>query len=76
MELAQVWHDLRREVEDRSVGIRVTVRLSRERLDMVTHIAGGYFTAPPVSEARTELACATAELAGLYGACWRADAPS
>ncbi|MFI1678188.1 helix-turn-helix transcriptional regulator [Streptomyces sp. NPDC020607] len=54
VELTQVWHDLRREVEDRGVGVRVTVRLRRERLDMVTRIAGGYFTAPPVPEAHTD----------------------
>ncbi|MET7795556.1 helix-turn-helix transcriptional regulator [Streptomyces decoyicus] len=54
MELPQVWHELRRQVEDRSVGVRVVVRLRRERLDMVTRIAGGYFTGPPVPEARTD----------------------
>ncbi|MGW9176872.1 helix-turn-helix transcriptional regulator [Streptomyces decoyicus] len=54
VELTHVWHDLRREVEDRSIGARVTVRLRREWLDMVTRIAGSYFTAPPVPEARTD----------------------
>ncbi|MFD3423038.1 helix-turn-helix transcriptional regulator [Streptomyces decoyicus] len=54
VELTHVWHDLRREVEDRSIGVRVTVRLRRERLDMVTRIAGSYFTAPPVPEAHTD----------------------
>lgn len=54
IELAQVWHHLRREVEDRSTGVRVTVRVRRERLDMVTRIAGGYFTAPPVPEASSD----------------------
>ncbi|MGW2635188.1 helix-turn-helix transcriptional regulator [Streptomyces chattanoogensis] len=53
-ELTQVWHDLRRQVEDRSVGVTIAVRLRRERLDMVTRIAGGYFTGPPVPEADTD----------------------
>lgn len=54
VELAQVWHILRREVEDRTTGVRVTVLLRRERLDMVTRIAGSYFTGPPVAEAGSE----------------------
>ncbi|MEU2655176.1 WYL domain-containing protein [Streptomyces sp. NPDC007325] len=41
-------------MEDRGIGARVTVRLRRERLDMVTRIAGGYFTAPPVPEAHSD----------------------
>ncbi len=53
-ELAQVWHILRREVEDHTTGVRVTVLLRRERLDMVTRIAGSYFTGPPVAEAGSE----------------------
>ncbi|WP_253874510.1 helix-turn-helix transcriptional regulator [Promicromonospora umidemergens] len=53
-ELVHVWQDLRREVEDRSGGVRVAVRLRRTRLDMVTRIAGTYFTGPPVSEPDTE----------------------
>ncbi|MEV6202699.1 YafY family protein [Streptomyces sp. NPDC051771] len=104
LELAHVWHDLRREVEDRGIGVRITVRLRRERLDRVTRIAGSHFTGPPVREggtdewlrvelvypvveavrhllqfgtdvevvgppeARTEMARAVSELAGLYGA--------
>jgi hypothetical protein len=54
VELDQVWHDLRRQVEDRSGGVRVAVRLRRQRLDMVTRIAGTYFTGPPVPETGTE----------------------
>lgn len=54
VELDQVWYGLRREVEDRTTGVRVTVRLRRERLDMVTRIAGSYFTGPPVTEAGTD----------------------
>ncbi|MFH8371127.1 helix-turn-helix transcriptional regulator [Streptomyces sp. NPDC018031] len=54
VELTQVWHDLRRQVEDRSGGVTVTVRLRRARLDMVTRIAGDYFTGPPVPEAGTD----------------------
>lgn len=53
VELARVWHDLRREVEDRGAGVRVAVRLRRERLDRVTRIAGGYFAGPPVPEEGT-----------------------
>ncbi|MGX1887463.1 hypothetical protein [Streptomyces sp. NPDC055287] len=48
------WHDLRREVEDRSDGVTIAVRLRRERLDMVTRIAGGYFNGPPVPEPGTD----------------------
>ncbi|MGI5346845.1 helix-turn-helix transcriptional regulator [Streptomyces sp. CA-250714] len=54
MELPQVWQDLRREVEDREEGVRITVRIHRERLDMVTRIAGYYFTGPPVPEPGTD----------------------
>ncbi|MBT2401863.1 WYL domain-containing protein [Streptomyces sp. ISL-100] len=54
VELNQVWNDLRREVEERSGGVTIAVRLRRERLDMVTRIAGGYFTGPPVPEAGTD----------------------
>ncbi|CAL9523729.1 hypothetical protein SUDANB176_03904 [Streptomyces sp. enrichment culture] len=53
VELAQVWHGLRRGVEDRGAGVGVVVRVRRERLDRVTRIAGGYFAGPPVPEAGT-----------------------
>ncbi|MBB3725443.1 helix-turn-helix transcriptional regulator [Nonomuraea dietziae] len=47
VELEQVWKELRRQVEDRSEGVRIAVRVRRERLDMVTRIAGAYFAGPP-----------------------------
>ncbi|MFE0799582.1 helix-turn-helix transcriptional regulator [Streptomyces sp. NPDC058812] len=47
VEPAQVWHGLRREVEVRTTGVRIIVRLRRERLEMVTRIAGSYFSGPP-----------------------------
>ncbi|GAB2618182.1 YafY family protein [Streptomyces capparidis] len=50
VELTEVWHDLRREVEDRGGGVTITVRLRREWQDRVTRIAGGYFAGPPVPE--------------------------
>ncbi|MDQ0846908.1 hypothetical protein [Streptomyces sp. V1I6] len=54
VELTQVWHDLRRDAEGRGGGVGIAVRLRRERLHMVTRIAGGYFTGPPVLEAGTD----------------------
>ncbi|MFI6943171.1 helix-turn-helix transcriptional regulator [Streptomyces sp. NPDC050418] len=53
--LSDVWHALRREVEERGADVHVTVRVRRERLDMVTRIAGGYFTAPPEPEAGSDV---------------------
>jgi predicted DNA-binding transcriptional regulator YafY len=47
VELDQVWNELRRQVEDRRGGIRVDLRVRRQRLDMVTRIAGAFFTGPP-----------------------------
>ncbi|MEV4225032.1 YafY family protein [Nonomuraea sp. NPDC049725] len=47
VELAQVWDELRRQVEQRGDGIRIETRVRRSRLDMVTRIAGGYFSGPP-----------------------------
>ncbi|MFI6290486.1 helix-turn-helix transcriptional regulator [Nonomuraea sp. NPDC050790] len=47
VELDQVWHELRRQVEDRRGGITVDLRVRRQRLDMVTRIAGAFFTGPP-----------------------------
>ncbi len=42
VELAQVWAELRREVERRDGGIRVTARVRRQRLDLVRRIVGSY----------------------------------
>jgi predicted DNA-binding transcriptional regulator YafY len=51
VELPQVWAALRREVEDRgSDGVRITARIHRERLDMVTRIAGAHFATTPVPD--------------------------
>ncbi|MBT2507483.1 YafY family transcriptional regulator [Streptomyces sp. ISL-98] len=46
MELARVWEELRLEVEDRSTGMRVVVRVRRHRLDMVRRITGANFRGP------------------------------
>ncbi|MBN3928650.1 transcriptional regulator [Streptomyces verrucosisporus] len=47
VELAQVWAGLRREVEDRPGGVRITARVRRERLDMVVRIAGAHLAGEP-----------------------------
>ncbi|WP_136517318.1 helix-turn-helix transcriptional regulator [Cellulomonas telluris] len=49
VELIGVWAELRRMVEDRGDGPQIVVSVRRRRLDMVTRIAGGYFTAPPAA---------------------------
>ncbi|WP_043619600.1 helix-turn-helix transcriptional regulator [Nonomuraea candida] len=62
VELGEVWDTLRRGVEERNAEVRVGVRVRRGRLDMMTRIAGGFFTGPPVAAdddpdwARVELA--------------------
>ncbi|MFH8678203.1 helix-turn-helix transcriptional regulator [Streptomyces lydicus] len=47
VELADVWQQLRQQVEDRPDGIQVTARIRRERLDMAVRILGGALTGPP-----------------------------
>ncbi|MFP8885659.1 helix-turn-helix transcriptional regulator [Streptomyces mangrovi] len=47
VELAQAWAGLRREVEDRPGGVRITARVRRERLDMVVRIAGAHLSGEP-----------------------------
>ncbi|CAL9456453.1 hypothetical protein SUDANB106_02570 [Streptomyces sp. enrichment culture] len=47
VELAQAWADLRREVEARPGGVRITARVRRERLDMVVRIAGAHLADEP-----------------------------
>ncbi len=47
VELAQVWEELRREVEHRSSGMRVVVRVRRRRLDMVRRITAANFRGVP-----------------------------
>ncbi|MFF8369166.1 helix-turn-helix transcriptional regulator [Streptomyces lydicus] len=47
VELADVWQQLRQQVEDRPAGVRVTARIRRERLDMAVRILGGALTGPP-----------------------------
>ncbi|ARP72462.1 YafY family transcriptional regulator [Streptomyces pluripotens] len=44
VELADVWAELRRQVEDRENGVEVTVRVRRERLDMFRRMAGPQLT--------------------------------
>ncbi|WP_028813101.1 helix-turn-helix transcriptional regulator [Streptomyces flavidovirens] len=46
MELAQVWEELRLEVEDRGTAIRVVARVRRHRLDMVRRITGANYRGP------------------------------
>ncbi|MGG7571992.1 helix-turn-helix transcriptional regulator [Streptomyces sirii] len=47
VELAEVWRQLRREVEDRPADVRVTARIRRTRLDLAVRILGGSLTGPP-----------------------------
>ncbi|AZS73607.1 DNA-binding transcriptional regulator [Streptomyces lydicus] len=47
VELAEVWQQLRRQVEDRPADVRVTARIRRERLDLAVRILGGALTGPP-----------------------------
>ncbi len=47
VELAEVWAQLRRQVEERPAPVRVTARIRRERLDLAVRILGGALTAPP-----------------------------
>ncbi|MFE3550085.1 helix-turn-helix transcriptional regulator [Streptomyces kronopolitis] len=47
VELAEVWRQLRRQVEDRPAGVRVTARIRRDRLDLAVRILGGALTGPP-----------------------------
>ncbi|MFE3652197.1 helix-turn-helix transcriptional regulator [Streptomyces sp. NPDC059152] len=46
-ELAEVWAQLRRQVEERPAPVRVTARIRRERLDLAVRILGGALTGPP-----------------------------
>lgn len=45
--LAGVWQQLRRQVEDRPAGVRVTARIRRDRLDLAVRILGAALTGPP-----------------------------
>ncbi|MDI3423204.1 helix-turn-helix transcriptional regulator [Streptomyces luteolus] len=47
VELADVWEELRRRVEDRSGAIAVEARVRRPWLDMFVRMNGAYMTAPP-----------------------------
>ncbi|KNB52171.1 helix-turn-helix transcriptional regulator [Streptomyces caatingaensis] len=46
VELAEVWEELRRGVEDRGSGVRVVVRVRQHRLDMLQRITGPSFRGP------------------------------
>ncbi|MCZ1008012.1 helix-turn-helix transcriptional regulator [Streptomyces lydicus] len=47
VELAGVWQQLRRQVEDRPADVRVTARIRRNRLDLAVRILGAALTGPP-----------------------------
>ncbi|MFJ9415656.1 helix-turn-helix transcriptional regulator [Streptomyces sp. NPDC101227] len=47
VELAEVWRELRRGVEERPAGVRVTARIRPERLDLAVRILGPALTGPP-----------------------------
>ncbi|MFE7661271.1 helix-turn-helix transcriptional regulator [Streptomyces celluloflavus] len=51
VELAGVWELLRRRVEERPAGVRVTARIRRDRLDLAVRLLGGALTgAPPAAD--------------------------
>ncbi|MFG2884390.1 helix-turn-helix transcriptional regulator [Streptomyces sp. NPDC048297] len=54
VELAEVWEELRRRVEDPQDGIDVTVRLRRERLDMFRRMAASQITDFPDDDGESE----------------------
>ncbi|CAL9294664.1 helix-turn-helix transcriptional regulator [Streptomyces sp. SudanB182_2057] len=47
VELAVVWEELRRRVEEREAGVEVTVRVRRERADLFRRMAAAELTAEP-----------------------------
>ncbi|WP_030669412.1 YafY family protein [Streptomyces rimosus] len=47
VELADAWEALRRQVEDRPAGLRVTARVLRSRLDLFVRIMGPALVEPP-----------------------------
>ncbi|KUL37154.1 DNA-binding transcriptional regulator [Streptomyces sp. NRRL F-4489] len=49
-ELAEVWAELRRQVEERPAPVRVTARIRRDRLDLAVRILGPALLAPPRPE--------------------------
>ncbi|MGW6013606.1 helix-turn-helix transcriptional regulator [Streptomyces sp. NPDC055210] len=54
VELADAWAVLRREVEERSGGIDVTVRVRRDRFDLFLRLHGGTLTEPPADDGTSE----------------------
>ncbi|MGW1891004.1 helix-turn-helix transcriptional regulator [Streptomyces sp. NPDC002004] len=52
VELADVWAVLKQQVEERPVGIEVTARVRRDRLDMFRRLNGSRLTAPPDDDGR------------------------
>ncbi|MFI6585739.1 helix-turn-helix transcriptional regulator [Embleya sp. NPDC050493] len=47
VELAEVWHVLRRGIEEQPVVVRIRARVRRTRLDMFVRIIGSWLTGPP-----------------------------
>ncbi|MFD5870095.1 helix-turn-helix transcriptional regulator [Streptomyces sp. NPDC060322] len=50
VELADVWEELRRQVEERPGGVRLRVRVHRSRLDLFVRLHGGVLTGRPEPE--------------------------
>ncbi|WP_406464631.1 YafY family transcriptional regulator [Streptomyces sp. NBC_00111] len=50
VELADVWEELRRQVEERPGGVRLGVRVHRSRLDLFVRLHGGVLTGRPEPE--------------------------
>ncbi|AJT65015.1 helix-turn-helix transcriptional regulator [Streptomyces chattanoogensis] len=63
VELAAVWQELRRGVEERPAGVRVTVRIRRDRLDLAVRILGPAMTGPPRPEEGADDGWSVVELA-------------
>lgn len=68
VELADAWQALRRQVEDRPAGVRVTARVLRSRLDLFTRIVGPALTRPPEDDDGGEWVAVELELRELRAA--------
>ncbi|WP_406299656.1 WYL domain-containing protein [Embleya sp. NBC_00888] len=47
VELAEVWHALRRGIDEQPVAVRIRARVRRTRVDMFVRIVGAWLTGPP-----------------------------
>ncbi|MGW6271864.1 helix-turn-helix transcriptional regulator [Streptomyces sp. NPDC055060] len=54
VELADVWGVLKRQVEDRPVGVEVTARVARDRFAQFVRLKGNFLTARPEDDGQSE----------------------